>query len=123
MKQIAKNLREGISWQRKVLLAIFGLLTLIISPNVIDAAVIKDGIREMPPFDSQPDLVINNVEATKVGEQYQLYKEDTTKEYQIDLVANSGAGLKSGLFPIKLTEVSQDQEALIKYYQKYFFLE
>lgn len=125
MKRIAKNLKEGISLCNKVfLLAIFGLLTLIISPSLVRAVpldvtpidVTPIDVIEVAPFFKDNGFVVNNHEAPNLGGKYWLEKRELMKKYEINLADGYKTNLKNGLYPVIVREAPK--EDLFKYYQE-----
>jgi hypothetical protein len=120
MKKIAKNLMEGISLSNKVfLLAIFGLLTLVISPGLVRAIPLDitpiDSI-EPKPFFKERGFLINNIKAPNFGGKYWLEKRELMKKYEINLADGYKTNLKNGLYPVIVREAPK--EDLFKYYQE-----
>ena len=125
MKTIAKNPMEGMSLSNKTfLLAIFGLLTLIISPSLVRAVpldvtpidVTPIDVIEVAPFFKDNGFAVNNHEAPNLGGKYWLEKRELMKKYEINLADGYKTNLKNGLYPVIVREAPK--EDLFKYYQE-----
>ena len=117
MKHITKNLMEGISLCHKALLvAIFSLLALSISPGLTMAKTIDADPIDVKPFFQDNGFVVNTKKAPYLGEQYWLEKQEAIEKYEIDLSAGYKTNLKDGLYPLIFKKAPE--EDLFQYYQK-----
>ena len=117
MKHITKNLMEGISLCHKALLvAIFSLLALSISPGLTMAKTIDADPIDVKPFFQDNGFVVNTKKAPYLGEQYWLEKQEAIEKYEIDLSAGYETNLKDGSYPLIFKKAPE--EDLFQYYQK-----
>ena len=121
MKHITKNLMEGISLCHKALLvAIFSLLALSISPGLTMAKTIDADPIDVKPFFQDNGFVVNTKKAPYLGEQYWLEKQEAIEKYEIDLSAGYKTNLKDGLYPLIFKKAPE--ENLFQYYKENFGL-
>jgi hypothetical protein len=108
---------EGISLCHKALLvAIFSLLALSISPGLTMAKTIDADPIDVKPFFQDNGFVVNTKKAPYLGEQYWLEKQEAIEKYEIDLSAGYKTNLKDGLYPLIFKKAPE--EDLFQYYQK-----
>jgi len=112
---------EGISLCHKALLvAIFSLLALSISPGLTMAKTIDADPIDVKPFFQDNGFVVNTKKAPYLGEQYWLEKQEAIEKYEIDLSAGYKTNLKDGLYPLIFKKAPE--EDLFQYYKENFGL-